>query len=484
RVLIPAEEYLPILVLTADITPETKLRALAAGAHDFLTKPFDVSEVTLRIRNLLETRQLHKQQKNQNLFLEERVLERTAELQQRVDDLDLITALNNAINEGEDLQKIIVLLSDRLHRIFACIGTITAFPNPDKKSMRIQHLEFDSPLAGQIERLAGAAILSLPIKIPVTGDGHFAEAVRTGISKAVNDADAIKAVMAEFTEDKLLKSLATPVHKLLGIGSMLLIPLISGTEIYGLLEMARRESTTEAELSRIQGIAGHLTSAIGRRLAEERMRKSLREKETLIRELYHRTRNTLQMISGLMALQADDLSASRELQLLIQNTNDRIQAISLVHELLLQSQDLSQISIADYIGILSAKLFKDYRSPNDRININQAVEDQYILFDTAISLGMILNELITNSFKYAFPDDRRGTISIALRKEESRFWLLYSDDGVGVPAGFDFRNSRSLGLRLIHDLGEKQMRGKVLMKSDAGIKFSFEFSDNLYKARV
>jgi response regulator RpfG family c-di-GMP phosphodiesterase len=202
QVLIPAEDFLPILVLTADITPETKLRALAAGAHDFLTKPFDVGEVTLRIRNLLETRQLHLEQKNQNRILEEKVQERTAELRQRVEDLALINSLNVAINRGDDIQEIIVTLSNELHRVFDCIGTITAFPGADNKTMRIRQL-----------------------------------------------------------------------------GSMLIIPLISGTETYGLLEMVRREQSSEAELLRIQDIAGHLAAAIGRKLAEERISKSLREKE-------------------------------------------------------------------------------------------------------------------------------------------------------------------------------------------------------------
>lgn len=282
RARIPSDDYLPILVLTADITPEVKLRALAAGARDFLTKPFDVAEVSLRIRNLLETHYLHRQQKNQNQVLEEKMRERTAELRQRADDLALINALNVAINRGDDLQKIIVLMADELHRIFHCIGTITAFPNPDKQSMHIQHIEFPSPLAGQIENLAGASIRSLPLKIPMMGDGQFAQTLRAGNPRVINDADAIKAVMAEYTDNLLLKHLVTPVYRLLGIGSMLLIPLISGTEIYGLLEMARTEATTESDLFRVQSIVGLLTTAIGRKLAEEHTRKS----EKKYRELF------------------------------------------------------------------------------------------------------------------------------------------------------------------------------------------------------
>ena len=266
---IVADGYLPILVLTADVTPETKLHALAAGARDFLTKPVDVTEVSLRIHNLLETRYLHLQHKNQNQALEEKIRERTTELHQRVDDLALINALNAAINRGDDLQKIIALMADELHRIFHCIGTMTAFLNPDKQSLYIGHIEFPSPLAAQVEKLAGASIWSIPLKISNTDAGQFAQVLREGAPKAINDAETIKAVMAEYTENKLLKALVRPVYNILGIGSMMLIPLISGTEIYGLLEMARKEKTSPADLARVESIAGQLTSAIGRRRAEE-----------------------------------------------------------------------------------------------------------------------------------------------------------------------------------------------------------------------
>ncbi len=286
-----AQVYLPILVLTADVTDETKLRALAVGARDFLTKPFDLTEVSLRIRNLLETRYLHLQQKNQNQILEQKIQERTAELGKRVGDLALINALNTAINKGDDLQKIVALMAKELHHIFNCIGSITAFPasdNPTRtgsdspNSLRIEHIEFQSPLADQIEKLAGASIWAIPLQIPMTGTGQFAQVLRTGQPKAINDAETIKAVLAEYTENKLLKSLVAQVYTILGIGSILLIPLISGTEIYGLLEMARTEATSEAELYRVQSIAGQLTTAIGRRRAEERILQS----EKKFRELF------------------------------------------------------------------------------------------------------------------------------------------------------------------------------------------------------
>ncbi len=219
--------------------------------------------------------------------------------------------------------------------------------------------------------------------------------------------------------------------------------------------------------------------------AEEKILKSLREKELLIRELYHRTKNTIQVIRGMIVLQAVGYSGNREIQELVKNTEDRIQAISLVHQMLYQSQDLSQISIKEYIQNLSVSIIESYSISSDKIIFNFNIDEQSFLLDTAIPLGLIINELITNSIKYAFTDHRKGTIKISLTKDESGNNIMqYSDNGVGTPVNFDFRNSSTLGLKLIHSIGEDQMLGTITMENNNGIRVSFIFPDNLYKARV
>ncbi len=222
-----------------------------------------------------------------------------------------------------------------------------------------------------------------------------------------------------------------------------------------------------------------------RKQANETIIKSLREKETLIRELYHRTKNTMQVIRGIIVLQAAKYSNNPEMDQLVKNTEDRIQAISLVHQMLYQSQDLSKISIKDYIQDLTALSIKSYSLSEEIIVFNIAVDDQKFLLDTAIPLGLILNELITNSLKYAFPDGRKGKIGIRLTLEKSGNYLLkYSDNGIGVPDGFDFRKRNSLGMKLIYSIGEEQMLGKLIIENNKGIKCTLEFPGNLYKARV
>jgi PAS domain S-box-containing protein len=232
-------------------------------------------------------------------------------------------------------------------------------------------------------------------------------------------------------------------------------------------------------------LAGFMIDITESKRSEQRILQSLREKETLIRELYHRTKNTLQIIGSMLLLQADEHQGNEELQQLVRNTENRIQAIALVHQMLYQSQDLSQISIKAYLAELAALIYQSYEIPAERIHLDLKIGEQNFLLDTAIPVGLIVNELMTNSFKYAFPDDGRGSIGIEMREEESDWLVLtYSDDGIGVPPEYDFRNQNSLGMKLIYSIGEQQLQGHVEMKSDHGITCSVEFKNNLYVKRV
>ena len=156
-----------------------------------------------------------------------------------------------------------------------------------------------------------------------------------------------------------------------------------------------------------------------------------------------------------------------------------------MHEMLYKSQDLSRISIKDYIQELATLILKSYGISEERIVVVTEIDDQCFLLDTAIPLGLILNELMTNSLKHAFPDDADGTISITLGDGSSGNTMVrYSDDGVGVPDGFDFRNTSTLGLKLVHSIGEDQMLGVVAMENRKGVQFSIEFSKDIHTARI
>jgi two-component sensor histidine kinase/ABC-type amino acid transport substrate-binding protein len=222
-----------------------------------------------------------------------------------------------------------------------------------------------------------------------------------------------------------------------------------------------------------------------RKQAEKVIQESLAEKETLIRELYHRTKNTMQVIHSMVVLQAVEYPANEELQKLVKNTESRIQAISLVHQMLYKSQNLSRISIQKYVQELTALIFQGFGVMRERISLKLDIEDRYFLLDTAIPFGLILNELMTNSLKYAFPDDRKGSITITLTENQNDIYLFrYSDDGIGVPEAFDFKNKNTLGIKLINSIGEMQLKGNVVFEHREGVQCMMEFSSNLYKKRV
>jgi two-component sensor histidine kinase/ABC-type amino acid transport substrate-binding protein len=230
----------------------------------------------------------------------------------------------------------------------------------------------------------------------------------------------------------------------------------------------------------------HLEAEIAeRKQAEDAVRRSLAEKETLIQELFHRTRNTLQTIQALLELQVGALPMRPELQLLMRNIESRIQSISLVHKMLFKSNDLSHIPLDRYTRDLSLMLMESYDISPERVSIEIRMGEQELLIDTAIPFGLILNELMTNSLTHAFPSDRAGSISITLDElDAERNRLVYADDGVGVPEGFDFRLQNTLGLSLIFSLGEQQLGGAVEFQSDHGVRCSIDFPKTLYTARV
>lgn len=193
----------------------------------------------------------------------------------------------------------------------------------------------------------------------------------------------------------------------------------------------------------------------------------------------------MQVIRGMLLLQADEFSANEELQLMVKNTERRIHAISLVHQMLYKTKDLSRISIKEYVCELSASIMQSFCVSDEEISLNIKIDDQYFLLDTAIPFGLILNELMTNSLEHAFPGGKKGMISITLTKvDPDKNILHYSDNGVGVADNFDFHNQNTLGLKFIYNIGEQQMMGKVTMKNNNGVNCLVEFTNNLYKKRV
>jgi PAS domain S-box-containing protein len=228
--------------------------------------------------------------------------------------------------------------------------------------------------------------------------------------------------------------------------------------------------------------AGKITSWVGihlditeRKRYEERLEASLREKEVIIKEVHHRVKNNMQVISGFLQLQAnyiDDPVAIDKLN----ESQQRVRTMALVHEKLYQSKSLGVINAAEYIKSLVADLLNSY-SIETRVDVNVDVDDVSINLDMAIPCGLIINELVTNSVKHAFTGREVGKLNVILHhREDHTFVLTVSDDGAGLPADFETRSMASLGMQLVHVL-TRQLGGELKTESQNGARFTIVFPE-------
>jgi len=208
---------------------------------------------------------------------------------------------------------------------------------------------------------------------------------------------------------------------------------------------------------------------------EEKLRQLLEDKDMLIKEIHHRVKNNLMIISSLLNLQSSNLK-DQESKDLFQVSQNRTKTMALIHERLYQSDDLKRIGFKEYITTLSKDLYKNYVNDPNRVGLQLVVEDVDFDVDQAIPLGLILNEIITNSMKYGFPGDLKGKVFIDLSKKGKTYTLRVGDDGVGLPEDLDIEKTDSLGMQLITNL-ISQIDGEFELKRENGTEFIIKFME-------
>jgi two-component sensor histidine kinase len=205
------------------------------------------------------------------------------------------------------------------------------------------------------------------------------------------------------------------------------------------------------------------------------VRASLREKEVLLKEIHHRVKNNLQVISSLLSLQARYLPDPAARAIFSQSQN-RVQSIALVHERLYESADLSHVNFSKYLAVLLDNVFDTYDATSRGISKVIDVGEENLTVDVAIPCGLIVNELVTNALKHAFPGGRPGTVTVSLRETPGgSLDLMIQDDGVGIRADVDPRHTASLGLDLVVTFAE-QLNAQVDIVREGGTSFRFQFS--------
>jgi two-component sensor histidine kinase/PAS domain-containing protein len=211
-----------------------------------------------------------------------------------------------------------------------------------------------------------------------------------------------------------------------------------------------------------------------RKKAEEKIKASLQEKEIMLKEIHHRVKNNLQVISSLLDMQSSYLQDEKAKEALWASMA-RVRTMAMIHTQLYQSQDLARVDFGHFIQDLISNIRQSYGRTTLTVEINVAVDDIRLGIETSIPCGLILNELVANALKHAFPEGKKGKINIRMRLEESRAVLTVQDNGVGFPESIDFRKTQSLGMELV-TLLVGQINGTIDLQVVGGTIWTIRFS--------
>jgi PAS domain S-box-containing protein len=229
----------------------------------------------------------------------------------------------------------------------------------------------------------------------------------------------------------------------------------------------------------VQGVVRDISE---RKAKEEALLAALQEKETFLKEVHHRVKNNLQIVSSLISLQSRRLNDPRDVQIFKENQR-RIRAMALIHEKLYQSKNLDQVDFGSYLGSLAANLLQTCQKNSDDIHFAMDAPDIALDIQTAIPCGLIVNELVSNALQHAFPNGRKGEVSISLRRDGPEFVLSVKDNGVGLPASIDLRQTESMGLQLVTTLVD-QLEGRIELERGQETEFKIAFKELRYKPRI
>lgn len=227
-----------------------------------------------------------------------------------------------------------------------------------------------------------------------------------------------------------------------------------------------------------------LAKDITERIAiQDDLRRSLQEKEVLLKELYHRTKNNMQVITSLLQLQAarHDEEGVRQV---VKATTERIRVLALVHQKLYQSRDLSGIVLGEYLAELGELILGGSMAEPGALTVAVAAEPFSVVIDLAIPCGLVVNELLANSLKHAFPEGKGSVRISAVRDESGEITIEYRDNGPGLPEGLDYRQAGSMGMQIMVSICEHQLGGSIDFPRGEGLVCRIRFNDNLYGRRV
>jgi len=255
--------------------------------------------------------------------------------------------------------------------------------------------------------------------------------------------------------------------------------IINKTGGYSWIESQLVPLEKKGKISSILVIATDITK---RKIATGQLKSSLMEKEILLKEIHHRVKNNMQIISSLLNLQTHHVHDDKIAVDVLKESQNRVKSMAMIHEKLYQSKDFTNIIFDDYIERLVSELFYSYNIQKDRVKPSIDVEEVKLNIETAVPCGLIISELVSNSLKHAFPSGE-GELNLSLKRIDDKYELIISDNGRGFPEELDFENTESLGLQLVNSL-VKQIDGEIKLDRDHGTKFNIVFKELKYNDRI
>lgn len=302
----------------------------------------------------------------------------------------------------------------------------------------------------------------------------FSISLEKRFQKEINLGDTLHKALGHYVSEGDLEEFDKAINKALKGNSLNLqsrVELTEGTVVW-LESYLNPIFQDNGEVYEISCLTHEITE---KKLAEEHIRESLREKEILLQEVHHRVKNNLQVISSILNLQSTYVKDRNTLDILKESQN-RIKTMSFIHESLYQNKDFSSIDLSEYLLTLSHNLLHSYSLKAGAVKLNTNLGNVSLNLDQAIPCGLIVNELISNSLKYAFPDGKSGVISLKCEEKEDIVRLEISDDGIGLPKDFDIKYSESLGLQLVITLVDQLDADLRYNSTKKGTKYLINFA--------
>lgn len=406
------------------------------------------------------------------------------EIQIQSRDLSLINKINTMVNSDKSLVDIAKLLTKECKDLYGSHECRIYLSDKKNENIHLPTINISSKYLKVIQDLVGVDFQLPKISIPITPENMVHELLNAEKPVLIDNPENIEAWLLEVAESstfpkhlkKLLSRYVSKIRKIMGIKNILSVALYKRNKPIGLFNMMSGNDFAPNAKSRFAILGAHLSIAIQRFDSRNKLLQSLDEKEVLIREIHHRVKNNMQVIVSLMRMHTRRAKAP-ELEKIFTDFQDRVGAMSLIHEALYQSDNLSHIDFEGYLKKLCRNLSQVYGATGKGIELRVAKSNVSLNMDQGIAVGMLISELISNAFKHAFPDDKGGFVHVELADlGEANVRLIVEDNGVGIPKDIDINAPASLGLRLAMATAKRELGGNVTLDTDNGTRFTIHFN--------